>query len=661
MLTLPSGRSDLQAGDRLVRAVAFVLPAAILSYYALRGASYDSVVWQEEAIVVWWVLGLGYAFGILPRASLPRAALVPLGLLAALVGLALAALLWTDSAERTLAEVARFAHYGGVLVLVLSLVDRGTWRQAAAGLVFAAVLIPGLAVASRLLPELFPIDEVNRAIPTGRLNYPLDYWNALAAWSAMGAALALAWSADARHALARAALLAGVPICGLAIYLTFSRGGILSAAVAVLAVLVLSPNRWTAAVHTGAAGLGTALAILVARGYPAITAGGEGAGAGAVALALLGATALSAGAAAATTKLGTDRVRLPRLAGRAAAGASAVLITVVLTLVAGDTASSAWDDFTDREEPPGAGFAASEERLATVDGVRYEYWTVALETYAAQPLRGVGPGTYELSWNMSGGASFVRDAHSLYLEQLAELGVPGLALIVLLLGSLLVLALRARVRWCGRSDRASPRRGSAARFQTAGGGRASTSAGAGAVAGLIAGFVVFLFHASFDWLWESTAVTVLGLTAVAIAIATPAAPPTKRRKLVRAGVALLAIAACLLQLPNLISTSSVRESQAAYRAGDLEAAFAAAGEAVDAQPWAATPYSQRALLAEAAGELDPARADALLAIEREPTNWRHRLLLARIEAKRDEPDAAVDAYQEAERLWPASPFLGPRD
>ena len=60
---------------RPARLAAFALTAAIATYYALRGGSYDIVVRQEEGIVIWLVLGLGAALGLLPRARLPRLAL----------------------------------------------------------------------------------------------------------------------------------------------------------------------------------------------------------------------------------------------------------------------------------------------------------------------------------------------------------------------------------------------------------------------------------------------------------------------------------------------------------------------------------------------------------------------------------------------------------
>ena len=114
---------------------------------------------------------------------------------------------WTDSDERTLAELARVVHLGGLALLALSLLDRRTWRAAAAGLALAGVIVCGAAVASRLAPDAFPVDEIKRGgFRSDRLNYPFWYWNAVAAWGAMALAMALAWSAHARSLLVRIGL-----------------------------------------------------------------------------------------------------------------------------------------------------------------------------------------------------------------------------------------------------------------------------------------------------------------------------------------------------------------------------------------------------------------------------------------------------------------------
>ena len=115
--------------------------------------------------------------------------------------------------------------------------------------------------------------------------------------------------------------------------------------------------------------------------------------------------------------------------------------------------------------------------LASRGGERPAYWHVAWQEARAAPLAGQGAGTFHLSWleHRPIDAS-VQDAHSLYLETLAELGVVGLALLLLALSPPLAVALRG-----ARSPAAT------------------------------AGYVTFLVHAGVDWDWELPAVTVAGL------------------------------------------------------------------------------------------------------------------------------------------------------
>lgn len=130
------------------------------------------------------------------------------------------------------------------------------------------------------------------------------------------------------------------------------------------------------------------------------------------------------------------------------------------------------------------------------------------------------------------------------------------------------------------------------------------------------------------------------------------------RVAVRIPLALVALAAGLLLLPGLVGLSEVRRSQEAAQDGDRAAALDHATRAVEAQPWAATPYVQRALVLEGQGALKAAAVDLRRAVEREPENWRQHLLLARVEAERGRLQAALDAYGQAQRLRPSSTFIG---
>ena len=640
MLVEPSrSPSQLAAGGPIAAAVrasgpwsrvpgvlAFALAAAFLLAYALPGGAYDIVRRQEYAIAVWWVVGIGFAVGLLPRCRPPRLVLVLIGLLLAYAGWTALSLIWTDSSERTTAEVARVLAYAGVLVLVVSALDRSTWRPAAIGLGFAAFAVCGLGVASRLAPSAFPANPFRGLPEADRLSYPFGYWNAVGAWGSMCTALGLAWSAHDPVRARRAVVLALVPVAALATYLSYSRGSAAGSALAVVAVLAFSRNRLTALLHTVAAAAGAGLVILAVRSAPDIANATGSRGAGGVGLALAGACAVAAIVAVLTTVTGCDRRRASRTLTRAAAVAGLVAVLVGGAVFGPRLASRAWHSF--RHPASIAPVTDPAARLGTLGGVRYAYWRAALDAFSAKPLTGTGAGTFEFWWDQHGSTGdFIRNAHSLELESMAELGLPGLALIAAFLvvaGALLVRARRHSRR----------------------------IASAGASAALLAAFLVYVLQASVDWLWQTTAVTVLALAAVGVAAVRLSRRRTRVRWYARAVMAVVAVGAIAVQVPGLLSTLELRRSQSAERSGDAGVALSWADAAVSAEPWAASPYEQRGLVLESAGRLAAATADLGRAIDREPDNFVHWLLLARVQTERGAIPAAERDYARARELRP---------
>src|SRR5947209_3957162 len=66
-----------------VSAVAFLAAAGFVLAYSLPGGAYDIATRQEYGIVIWWVLGAGFAFGLLPRARPGCSTLLLIGALLA--------------------------------------------------------------------------------------------------------------------------------------------------------------------------------------------------------------------------------------------------------------------------------------------------------------------------------------------------------------------------------------------------------------------------------------------------------------------------------------------------------------------------------------------------------------------------------------------------
>ncbi|MEA2133413.1 MAG: hypothetical protein QOC68_1322, partial [Solirubrobacteraceae bacterium] len=548
---------------------------------------------------------------------------------AALAAVTALGLTFSESDERTVDELARVLHYGGVVALAVSLVDARTWRYAAAGLTTGAVLVSLLALGSRLFPDLFPSDAVNQVFPSDRQQYPFSYWNGVAAFTAMTAVLALGISAHGRSRVGRALALATVPSVIAVTYITYSRGGVVAVAVGLIALVILVPHRALIALHAIVAAAAGTVVILVIRGQTEIARGTGADGAALVLVVCLAAAAVCAVAVLGTSALDAERrLRVPSRPARALAVATGVVVLALAATLGPGLVNSGVDHL--RGPAPGDRLADPAARLTSLGSARYEVWKAALDVHAAEPLHGTGPGTFEFEWNRSPRYDhFVRDAHSFYFESLAEEGWLGLAAGLLFLGGLL---------WAGTSLRVRARR---------------DPVDAGYLGALLAAFVVYLAYAGYDWMWELTAVSVFPLIAVSIAIA--AAGRVRRGAFgwpARVALGLVALIVGLTQLPGMVSTAKIRSSQDAVRAGDFTTAMADAEDAVASAPWAATPYVHRGLLLERSGRLVDARADILRAMKREPTNYRHPLLLARIEAQRGRVRAALVAFRSARRLAP---------
>ena len=225
--------------------------------------------------------------------------------------------------------------------------------------------------------------------------------------------------------------MATAPVLGLTLILTLSRGAVGAAATGLAVLLAVAPTvaHLRAVALTGAAAAVpvVAAAVLGSTRTAAPTTGE----AVAMTVVLIAATAL-----AAATALSHGPASDPP--PPAAPPAAVVALAVVL---AGSVAAVAAAD----RGPSGTSQAA--RRLASAQSNRYEYWRVAVDSFADHPLVGVGSGGFQVEWLRERHfEESVRDAHSLYLETAAELGIAGLA----------TLLADARRRGGGGAARAPP-------------------------------------------------------------------------------------------------------------------------------------------------------------------------------------------------------------
>ncbi|MDP2710967.1 MAG: O-antigen ligase family protein [Solirubrobacteraceae bacterium] len=639
---------------------AWTLAFSVVSYLALSNGGYDTIVRSQVGIAVWWIVLLGALAGVLP-ARFGVAGWTAVGLLAGFALWTGVATGWSESAERSTIELGRVAAYLGALVLAVALQGRTAARHTINGLACAIGLVTLLAVLSRLHPQWFPDNDHLEFLGEGsarKLSYPLNYWNALAAFTAIGVPLLLGVALAARTLLGQALAAAALPLSALCIYLTISRGGSLALVVGIVVFLVFVPRRLDALGTLLVAGIGSAILVSAASqretvqdGLPTATAISQGNELiWLVAIVCGGVALLQVAIGLAARHLERPALLAP---GRRAVLASTLVAVVVAGVVGVAAGAPGWMDDRWQEFKAPAGTIASGagtdvfSRLSVANSnSRYEYWQSALEANATDRLKGIGPGTFEFWWARNGTTGFVRDAHTLYFETLAETGIVGLAL----LGGLLAFLVAAAI---ARSRRASP----VLRIW---------------IAAAVGGLAAFMTAAAFEWVWEMAAIACAVLLLAAAIVCgrdEPAmgadelavdesAAATPRPLLARGAIALLAIAAMGAIAVPMAGALATRDSQSAAADGRLAPALEDSLTAERLQPYAATPRLQRALVLEQAGSLTVAAAAAKLATADEPTNWRTWFVLARIEARSGEAVAAVDALRRARELNPRSPLLG---
>ena len=327
-----------------------------------------------------------------------------------------------------------------------------------------------------------------------------------------------------------------------------------------------------------------------------------------------------------------ERVTASR-GGKAAVGV-AVAVAVIAAIVIANPGQR-FEDFKHDPASDSSGGASIESHLSSSGGSgRWQFWQAAAKEFETEPVRGGGAGSYEAWWAQHPkiDAYYIRDAHSLYLETLAELGVIGLLLVVGAIGSGLVAGV---LRLRSRQDRDRS-----------------------IVAGLIGLFAAYAFAAGIDWMWELTVVSVVAFAALGL-LAGPAAlvsADTSPRlgTPIRAVVVVVCGFVLLAQSITFLAQTRIRDSQQAVARADSETALTDALAARAIQPWAWSPRLQLALVQEQQGSLAPAGTSIREAIDRDPTNWRLWLVAARIETKAGDPQAARRSLARANKLNPTS-------
>jgi cytochrome c-type biogenesis protein CcmH/NrfG len=516
----------------------------------------------------WTALGLLWLLFILlvVRSVVPvdRTAAVYLGGLVLLTSASALSLLWTKSVTLTVLDFEKLLVYVGVVAAGLLIVRRCAVPQLLAGMLGGIVLVCAYALATRLFPERLGTFD---PIAGYRLTRPVGYWNALGIFAGLGLLLAVSFAARARTPWSRALAGASLPLLMATFLFTFSRGAWLALAVGVVAAVALDPRRLQLLVALLV--LMPCAALAAALGYRAkslttttasLTAASHDGHRLAVWLLVL---SLVSAAVALALALCEDVVR-PGAGTRRAFAAALVLIVVagaafvwvdrgspVLLVRRGYDAVLA--------PPKHRGHDVSQRLLDLSSNGRIALWRVGWREFASRPLGGTGAGTFELAWmEHRPSADQARDTHNLYLQTLAELGVLGLAALLVCLAAPLVATWRSR-----RNPLVSLTFGA---------------------------YVAFLVHGAVDWDWQLTGVGAAGLLCGVALVRSGRGSSWGLRSTARWGAAALALLLAGFAFVAVMSNVPLATAESNARSGDWSASASAAHKATAWAPWSSQPW-----------------------------------------------------------------------
>jgi hypothetical protein len=611
---------------------------------ALAGGGFAVGSRHVAGLAVWLILVGMLALGLGGRAALGRPFYWAVGLIGALALFSASSSLWSGSVELSVIEADRVLVYLGFFVAAFLIAQTDQRRQRfGEGIAISLIGIAVLALASRLLPHVFELG----AGPGGnsRLGYPLGYWNANGAAFGIGTALSLWLSRRSLNVSLRWLAGGSLPALLLALYFTYSRGGLLTLLVACVCLLALSPDRLWLLGTLAIGAIGAVPAVLavqahstIANNYDNPSIAGQGV---TVLLLLIAGIALSLVLRAG---LGRLEARGGALTGRALAISrdrrvlrGVALVAALLAIGAAIAVGGrAWHQFTSSDvQLPNQ----PQQHFGELSGSgRSEFWRVALDAFAEDPVLGKGAGTYRFAWDQLRHTTMpVLEAHSLYLQAFAELGLVGGLLV---LGLVLFLLWTGFAAWRGADE---PRRE--------------------LYAALLAACLAFAIGAAIDWFWAIAGLGAVFFLAAAVLVAARCGQlaavrvagngrgERRRYGIAIAGLAVAWVAALALIGPLLVHRQ-IDASQAASAEGNVASAIEQAKTARTIEPWAASPYVQLGLLYEGQGEFATAAEMMGKAIDREEGNWLLYYLRARIEHEAGNEAAARADLREALRLNP---------
>jgi O-Antigen ligase len=604
----------------------------LTGYASFRSGGFFAGTPALLAVAVGILLVLRVTLAEAPFAGFNRALAIPAAALGLYAAWTLVSAVWSDMPARAMIEFDRALLYWLVFLLCGSLVaDHRRLAWAVRGVALALLVVATAALASRVLPNLV---EVDPTLAAERLNWPLSYWNTLGLLTVLGLTFFTHLTcSDREPAPLRVLGAAALPILTTTLYFTFSRGSMAVAALAVVLYLCLARPR---GLLPGLLAGGPPAAIAVIAATRADLLGGPNPTTAAAAaqgehVALVVGLCVLAAALTRVLLLPVDRrlgalVISRRVRRSAYAALAALLVSALLVSVAafdaGGRAAEVVEGFSSGGSPRGE---FRERLLDPNNNGRLDQWKVALKAFSEEPVTGLGAGKFSQRWFVEREYEMkVEDAHSLYIETLAELGLVGLALLLVALGGILV-GIARRIRGDSRHLNAA----------------------------LLAAGLAWAVHAGIDWDWEMPAVTIWLFGLGAIALSNPSrertVPAPGRFTRVAVGVCCLALVAPAALMAE--SQRKLNESVNALKRNDCSAA-------VDAALASSNALSVRPEPFEVLGYCDVRLGQAQLgvqmleaAVRRDPDSWERHYGLALVRAA-----AGLDPRAEARAALELNPL-----
>lgn len=697
------------AGDTwLTLGVAVVL--CLTAFVAGAGLSQSSATAVEMGLTLGGGLAVAAAVALAPAAARPHGRLA-IGLMLTLAAYTALSVSWSVQPDASWQQAALIVSYAmtfsTAVVLARALPER--FSAVLGGVLLSGLIVCGYALLTKVLPA-----RLDAAAEYARLQAPYGYWNATGLTAALTVPGCL-WL-GARRAGRPALNALAYPAAGLALttlMLAYSRGALLALACGLALWFAAVPLRLRGAVVALGAGAGAGVVVLWAFSQNALSADHVDLQARIVAGRQLGIllvitliVLLCLGLAVGFL---TGRRAPSRRARRRMGAALLIAVALVPVAVVGALATShrgltgtISHGFKSLTDPNARLPSNAPNRLTAVGSVRALYYDQSLKVFRSAPAVGVGAAGFSLSrLRYRSDTIRVLHAHGYVPQILADLGLVGLGLSVVLFCAWLTSALHSARPLVLRRARAEP--------APPAGGRVGSlvprrwvlrravepwTPERMVLVTMLTLVVVFGVHSLVDWTWfvpgnacaallcagwlagrgRPAAAAAANVLDPANAGALAATGATRRHRPARglrgaesprlsapraiAAVVVLVIAllAAWAQWQPLRSAQAAGAALTALDSHDLVRARALAQTAIERQPLSVPPLLDLAAIDTASNRFAQARADLVRAVHLQPRNpepWQYLAAFDLEQANR--PRRALADLRAAVYLDPESP------